>query len=169
MRLGQRRDEAPPEYKVPPEDFYVARFRKYDDPVPSAFANRDTGEYEDRIRLVFAIDDPDAEQDVQGAEVSMYCDVEVNAFRKQSIYHVLLALDPEHEPEGGEDLDDYKGKKVRIEVVHKTKGDKTYANIGAIKPARRQRASSAPKEDDRELVGASSRGSKKSVFNVDDE
>lgn len=171
MKLGKRRDEAPPEYEVPPEEVYVAEFADYDDPVQSSFKNRD-GEYPMRIRLVFAISDDDADEKYQGAKCSMYCDVEVNALNPKSIYHPLLALDPENEPQGGEDLDEFKALKCRISVKHTTKGDKTYANIDKVLPLKRRRGASAngngkAEPEQRELVGAGA-GKKRSAFDVDE-
>lgn len=175
MRLGKRYDQKPPEYAVPPEDFYVLEFSEYDDPVASTFKNRD-GEYPMRIRLVFVINDPDTDDKYQGAKVSLYCDAEVNALNEKSIYHPMLALDPENEPQGGEDLDEYKGMKCKGVIKHTVKGDKTYANVASVKAMRRRKAPTddAPtkngrkQDDERELVGAGA-GKRRSAFNVDDE
>src|SRR5262245_45264628 len=85
VKLPERHDEASPDYTPPPENVYVFKFLKYDDPVRSDFADRRTGEFPERIRLVFEIRDPDADEEWQGAEVSKFCDLEVNALRPQSI------------------------------------------------------------------------------------
>lgn len=161
MKLGQRRDESPPEYPVPPEEVYELEFVKYDDPVDSAYIDRRTGDYPKRIRLVFAIRDDDADKKYQGAEVSMWCDLEVNALLNKSIYHPLLALDPENEPEGGEDLDEFKAMRCRGLIKHTVKGDKTYANVEKVMPLKKRRR----KADDEEPAGKP----RKSAFDVDDE
>lgn len=172
VRLGKRRDEAPPEYEVPPEDMYVAEFVEYDDPVQSTFKNRD-GEYPERIRLVWAVRDDEADEKYQGARVSGWYDLEVNALNPKSVYHPLLAMDPDNEPEGGEDLDEYKAAKCRVVVKHTTKGDKTYANVDKVLPLKRRRGAAASNgngadaKEEREPVGAGA-GKRRSPFDVED-
>lgn len=169
MKLGRRNDQEAPEYPVLPEDFYVMEFVEYDEPVESAYLDKATGEYPWRMRLVFAVKDPEVDERWQGEKASVWVDCDMNALRKQSIYHILYALDPANDPEGGEDLDDYKGKRIRAEVKHTKKGDKTYANIASVKPMRKRTSSNGQSDSgERELVGAGS-GKKRSAFDVDSE
>lgn len=170
MKLGKRHDESPPTPEVPPEDFYVFEFVDYGEPQPSKFKDERTGEYPMRIRLVFALRDPDVEDKFQGAKASAHFDVEMNALNKKSVYHPLLALDPENDPQGGEDLDEYKGTKCRGALKHRKSGEETYCDIADIKPLRRRRGASTNAEpaEQRELVGAGAE-KRRSAFDVEDE
>jgi hypothetical protein len=142
-QLPRRNDAEPAPYRLPDKDFYTLEFVKYDEPTLSAYLDKATGDYPWRIRLVFAVRDDD---DFAGVEVSKWVDVEVNSLDKGSIYHVLAALDPDNEPQGGEPLDDYLGKTCKGEIVHVTKPSKvnpgqmlTYANVTGLKPLKRRR------------------------------
>lgn len=161
MKLPKRHDEEPPEYPLLPEEVYVAELAEYSQPKESAYVDKRTGKYPMQIRLVFAVKDPEVEDKWQGEKAGAYFDLEMNSLLQKSIYHPLYALDPKNEPEGGEDLDEYLGKKCRISVKHKKNGDKTYANVDKVMPLRR-RAKADESEDE-----APKR--KPSAFDVDSE
>jgi hypothetical protein len=167
--LQKRADVEPPAYPVPEEEIYEARFLNYDEPKPSKFIDKRTQEYPLQVRLVFEIQDGG---EFDGTEVSKYVDWEMNALNKRSIYHVLQALDPEFDGEGGESLDDFLDKKCRIEIKHKPGVSKqtglpvTYANIGTIRPLRKKKTS--PNGDEAAEKPAKA-VAKKSALDVDDD
>lgn len=167
--LPKRADVEPPAFVVPDEEIYEAKFLDYDDPKPSNFINKSTGEYPLQVRLKFEIQDGG---EFDGTEVSYYVDFEMNALNKRSIYHVLQALDPEFDSEGGDSLDDYLGKKCRIEIMHKpgvstkTGLPVTYAKIRTIRPLRKKKTSSNGDETTEQTAKPVA---KKSVFADDDE
>lgn len=136
VRLPQRHDEEIPEFVIPDEGWTPARFLRYDDPKTSQYKNRD-GEYPMQIPLIYKI----TSGEFEGVEVRAYRNLDLNALDKNSIYHDLLSLDPESEPEGDEDLDDYIGRRNEIKIVHRTSKknpDKTYANVGEVRAARKK-------------------------------
>lgn len=134
--LPKRHDEEVNTFAVPDEGTHQARFMRYDDPLPSQYKNRD-GEYPLRIKLVYKI----TQGEFEGEEVSCFCDFDLNALNKNSIYHHLTALDPDAELTGDEDLDDYIGKRCTIKLVHKASKknpDRVFANIVEVSPAKRK-------------------------------
>jgi hypothetical protein len=151
VRLGEYKETAPGEFRVPDEDFYVAELEGWDAPIRSTFIDKATGEYPWRINLKFAIV-ADLQGDVEfaGETTSGFYDLDLNPNAKGSILHVLRALDPTEEPEPGAALEPYQGKRCIVEVVHKKKPSRTdpsvtftFANIGGIKPMKKQKKSTA--------------------------
>lgn len=170
MILPNRHDQEPPAYPPLPEEVYVAVFVEHGEPKHSDYLDRRTGEYPLQIRLVFAVHDPDVDEAWLGEKAGAWFDYEMNALKRKSIYHPLLALDPDHEPQGGEDLATYLGKRCRIAVKHVKKGDRTFANVDRVMPYRKQRAA-GPADDDgtrQEAVGDAS-GKQESAFVDDDD
>ena len=150
LAIPQRHDHDVSSFVVPDKDWYEMELTSYDEPVPSAYLDKNTGEFPLRIRLVFAIREEVADDQVSfdGAEVSGWFDFETNKTGKKSIYHVLVAL------RGGEEvteddeleLDDFLGQRCRGLIDHAIKPSKndptkmlTFANVVEVQPVKRRR------------------------------
>ena len=170
FKLGSYSEKVPTQFVTPDEGFYVLALDDWDDPVKSAYADKETGEYPWRVNLKFKVVNAIGEEgatnadgtDVVGATCGKFVDVDLNPNAKQSIWHVLCALDPTTEPEPGGEIERYRGKKLIGEIVHavKDKKDKTtgrvipgqsvtYANVGSVKPLKKAKpaAKPAPKQN----------------------
>lgn len=152
VKLGAYNEKIPGEYKVPDEDFYVMTLDDWDEPIRSSFIDKETGEYPLRINLKFKVQE-DLQGDTEFADFtcSKYVDLDLNPYAKGSIWDVLVTLDPTIEPEPGMEIENYRGKKLIAEVVHKKKPSRddptkinTFANIGAIKPMKKKKAAPKP-------------------------
>jgi len=135
------------------EGFYVMTLDDWDEPVRSSFADKETGEFPWRVNLKFKIvADVSGDDEFEGANCGKFVDVDLNPNAKQSIWHVLLALDPSEQPEPDQSVELYRGKKLIGEVTHTVKPDKknpgktvTYANVGSVKPFKKAKAAKAAK------------------------
>lgn len=140
VKLGQYKET--PEYQAPDEGFYIATLDDWDEPVRSSYADRVTGEFPLRINLKFVIvSDISGDDEFKGLSASKFVDLDLNPNAKGSIWGVLIALDPDNEPEPGMDIETYRGRQCVIEVIHKVKPSRerpgevnTFANVGAVKP-----------------------------------
>ena len=154
VRLGEYKETVPGEFRVPDEDFYVAEFSDWDAPVRSAYIDKPTGEYPWRINLKFTIvSDLQGDLEFEGETTSGFYDLDLNPNAKGSIWHVLQALDPSEDPKPGTPLEPYVGKRCVVEIVHKHKPSRndptqtfTFANIGSIKPMKKQKKGAAAAE-----------------------
>lgn len=159
FKLGTYSEKAVGSFLVPDEGFYVMTLDDWDEPVRSSYIDKDSGEYPWRVNLKFKIvnevgDTGATNQDgtdVVGATCSKFVDVDLNPNSKNSIWAVLIALDPSNEPEPGGAIEVYRGKSLIGVVVHKTKPDQknpgktlTFANIGDVKPVKKSKKGTEP-------------------------
>ena len=164
FKLGSYSEKVPTQFVTPDEGFYVLALDDWDDPVKSAYADKETGEYPWRVNLKFKVVNAIGEEgatnadgtDVVDATCGKFVDVDLNPNAKQSIWHVLCALDPTTDPEPGGEIEPYRGKRLIGEITHTTKPDKknpgktvTYANVGSVKPLKKAKpaAKPAPKQN----------------------
>jgi hypothetical protein len=134
FKLGTYSDKPKSTFRLPDEGFYVMTLDDWEEPVRSAYIDKETGEYPWRVNLKFKIvADVTGDDEFEGETVGGFYGIDLNPNVKDSIWHVLVALDPTEEPQAGGAIEVYRGKKLIGEVKHKAKGDKTYANVGAIK------------------------------------
>lgn len=151
LRFGQYREDAPVEYRVPDEDFYVVELIGNDDPVQSQYQDKATGEFPMRANLKFrVVADLQGDLEFQDCEVGKFVGLDINPNDKGSILHVLNALDPTADVEPGASLAPFIGKQMIAEITHTTKPRKnkpgetaTFANIAGFKPAKKQKKAAA--------------------------
>lgn len=152
LRFGQYREDAPSEYRVPDEDFYVVELIGNDDPVPSQYQDKATGEFPMRVNLKFKIvSDLQGDLEYEGCEVGKFVGIDINPNDKGSILHVMNALDPAAEVEAGASLAPFLGKRMIAEITHTTKPRKnrpgefaTFANIAGYKPNKKAKKAAEP-------------------------
>jgi hypothetical protein len=153
FKLGTYSDKVPTSFRVPDENFYVMTLDDWDEPIRSAFQDKETGEFPMRVNLKFKIvADVSGDTEFEGEEVGKFVGIDLNPNVKDSIWHVLSALDPASEPEPGGAIETYRGKRLIGEVTHTIKPSKknpgqtvTYANVGAVKPFKKpKKAAEAP-------------------------
>lgn len=158
FKLGEYSEKVPSQFITPDEGFYVLALDDWDEPVRSAYADKETGEFPWRVNLKFKVVNAIGEDgatnadgtDVVNATCGKFVDVDLNPNAKQSIWHILLALDPGNEPEPGGEIEPYRGKRLIGEITHTVKPDKkntgksiTYANVGSVKPIKKAKPAAA--------------------------
>lgn len=148
VRLGQYREHAPSEYRVPDEDFYVVELIGNDDPVQSRYQDKATGEFPMRCNLKFrVVSDLQGDLEFADAEVGLFVGLDINPNDKGSILAVLTALDPTADVEPGSSIAPFFGKQMIGEIVHTTKPKKngapgetsTFANIKGFRAVKKQK------------------------------
>ena len=145
VRLGSYSEKEPQNFVLVDEDTYVAHLSSADDPKPSSYIDKETGEYPLRVQIRFKIEAAsDGDEEYKNEEVTLWCGLDLNPNDKGSIWHPLQALDPDNDPEPGMDLADYYGKRCRVQVVHsdpsKNKDRKVYANVSKVLPLKKAKA-----------------------------
>lgn len=138
FNFGKYSEEPVSQFILAPAETFILTLDDWGDPVDSKYVHGD--EVQKRVNLRFKVDsdpkggDPvdDDDRSVKGAEAAMWVNLNLNPNDKQSIWHVLVALDPDTEPKPGGSIEPYRGKKMKGTIVHsKGKKDptKTFADV----------------------------------------
>src|SRR5690242_15754078 len=156
FKLGSYSEKQIGSYVVPDEGFYVMALDDWDEPVRSAYIDKESNEYPWRVNLKFKIvSDVSGDEEFEGATVGKFVDVDLNPNAKASIWGVLKALDPLNDPEPGGAIEAYRGMKLIGAVTHTVKPKKggapgetvTYANLGDCKPFKKAKKTEPPKKN----------------------
>ena len=145
VRLGSYSEKEPQNFTLVAEDTYVAHLSSADDPKPSSYIDKETGEYPLRVQLRFKLEAAsDGDEEFKNEEVTLWCGLDLNPNDKGSIWSVLTQLDPDNDPSEGDELSNYFGKRCRVVVVHsdptKNKNGKVYANVSKVLPLKKTKA-----------------------------
>lgn len=158
FRLPRRQDRELGDFRVPAMDWYEMEFSRHGDARPSAYPDKVTGEYPNRMQMFFEIVDPrpdDADEDEEyfdGVEVSGWFGLEGNALKKGDFVHLIAALRGGEEVTEDEDLDleDFIGQRCRGRIDHTKKPSQndptkilTFANVVEVQPLKRRKKTGA--------------------------
>lgn len=155
-RLGEYKEQTTDDFILPDEGFYVLKLVDEDDPIQSRFEKpKGSGNFPLRVNLKFEIvrNAIDGDEEYAGEVVGKFVGLDLEPWRDDSVYHVLVALEPGEEPDAGSDTREYRGKLCVGEVFHSKKPNakdpskmNTFANVGTIKPyVKKKKAAADPK------------------------
>ncbi len=154
-QIGQYKEQAEQDFVLPDEGYYVLKLVGEDDPKPSQFDKpKGSGNFPLRCNLKFEIvkNAIDGDDEFAGEEVGLFVGLDLEPWRDDSVYHVLVALEPGEEPDAGSDTRDYWGRQCVGEIKHVKKASSkepgktvTFANVVSVKPYKKKKAAAEPK------------------------